>query len=101
MDQQLSAEDEALARHHQEVAERAEKRAANLNGGLDINDYGNGGIKGNGNIKKATFLTKQQREEQALERLQSKRTEQDSASRSAEDAHNRFDGRSINPSLFC
>ena len=121
MDHQLSAEEEAQARHHFEVAERAEKRAAerallaktssdsvdgsnpdsshstdqsghklgrnekesnNNSNGLDPDDYGNG--------KKAKFLTKQQREEQALERLEAKRNELHNKSRSAEDAHNRF-----------
>ena len=116
----LNAEEEALARHHLEVAERAEKRAAEralLSGATNTSgasrtstslvsaeeksDNGGGQRSSSSNSKndddgdnrgskKATFLTKQQREEQALQRLQSKRDEQELKYRDAEDAHNRF-----------
>jgi ATP-dependent RNA helicase DDX23/PRP28 len=113
----MSAEEEAEARQHQEIAERAEKRAAEralLNQssssssasssrnefGEKINDDGTRkrGLNGNNKdgldekegSKKATFLSKQQREEQALQRLETKRSELENKSRDAEDAHARF-----------
>jgi ATP-dependent RNA helicase DDX23/PRP28 len=106
----LTAEEEEEARRHEEMAERAEKRAAerarNASSGssstsqsVGINDNSevkiadsNGGKAFNGSVngEKATFLSKQQREEQALQRLQNKRNEMESKSREAEDAHSRF-----------
>jgi ATP-dependent RNA helicase DDX23/PRP28 len=103
----LSAEELEEAKRLQEIAERAERRAAERErerqrqqalengGGASGNDKSTTKVQSAGEIEKgknngAKFLTKQEREELALQRLQAKRIDQEKRMKEAELAHNRF-----------
>lgn len=84
---QLSEADEVEAKRLMKIAEEAERRAEERQKLKTANNNNN---SNNNNSKNAKYLSKKEREELALERLKTKRSDSEMKTKQAQDAHDRF-----------